>query len=193
MTVKSQEEVPHDTAPESTLGESVTVVVRRQPRPGRAAAYDAWLTGVIGVAQRFPGHLGATVIRDEGEHVTLVFRFARLVDLDAWEASPESAEWLARADALCKPPNIARMSGMETWFRLPGGGTVAPPPRWKMAAVSFAVAFPLIQILSATVGRVLGFLPSLARGAVVGLSMVLVMTYWAMPIAVRMLRRWLYP
>ncbi len=62
-----------------------------------------------------------------------------------------------------------------------------------MAVVSFAVSFPTIQILGATLGGWLAPLPALLRGAAVGLAMILTMTYLGMPLATRLLRRWLYP
>ena len=84
-------------------------------------------------------------------------------------------------------------TGLETWFTLPGGAVVKPPPRWKMAIVSWAVAFPLIQLLNVTVAPLLHPLPALLRGAIAGALMVLTMTYFAMPLAVRSLAHWLYP
>ncbi len=59
--------------------------------------------------------------------------------------------------------------------------------------MTWAVAFPLIQILSSTLGSALGGVHPLARGALIGLAMVLCMTYAAMPFATKALRRWLYP
>jgi len=182
------------TAAAANASEIVTVVVRRPPRRGREADYDAWLSGVIAAATTFPGHLGATVLRDDSRAVTLLFRFASVADLARWEQSPERAIWVARADALVEGGvHVARLTGLETWFRLPGGGTVLPPPRWKMALVSFCVAFPLIQGLSWLATRLLSGVPTLARGALVGATMILTMTYAAMPLATRLARRWLYP
>ena len=67
------------------------------------------------------------------------------------------------------------------------------PPRWKMAVISWAVAFPLIQLLGATLAPLLSPLPGLVRGALVGAAMVTAMTYWFMPLATRLAARWLYP
>ena len=82
---------------------------------------------------------------------------------------------------------------METWFALPGAGGLGAPPRWKMALVSWLVAFPLIQGLNASLGAWLTSLPAPLRGAAVGLALIALMTFVAMPLVSRALASWLYP
>ena len=41
----------------------VSVLVQRTIKPGCEADYEAWLSKIIGAARRFPGHLGANVVR----------------------------------------------------------------------------------------------------------------------------------
>ncbi len=174
----------------------MTTVVSRTPKRGREKEYEDWLHGVVELSQRWPGHLGATILKPHGggRAYTLVFRFDTVEHLQAWDTSDERRAWVARGQAMCERGDaLKRMTGMETWFALPGGGSVVPPPRWKMALVSFCVAFPIIQALNATLGRLLANIPALARGACLGASMVLLMTYVAMPLATRVCRDWLYP
>jgi hypothetical protein len=180
---------------EESSDKSVTVVVTRTPKPGREGDYEEWLRGVAKVSMRFPGHLGMTVLRPPpgSRKYTIVFRFDTVDHLQAWDQSEERRQWVTRALEMCEDTEVARLSGMETWFTLPGGGAVTPPPRWKMVVVTFAVAYPLIQIFNATVGAQLAFLHPLARGAVMGLCLVLTMTYAAMPFATRLFKGWLYP
>ena len=42
-----------------------------------------------------------------------------------------------------------KITGLETWFTLPGTrvATMKPPPRWKMWLVTVATIYPLILIL----------------------------------------------
>jgi antibiotic biosynthesis monooxygenase (ABM) superfamily enzyme len=94
---------------------------------------------------------------------------------------------------MCQRVDVQQLSGVEPWFALPGPGTFVPPPRWKMAIVSWLVAFPLIQALNASLGLWLAPLPALVRVAVSGLAMIVIMTYVAMPLLTRALARWLYP
>jgi hypothetical protein len=169
-----------------------TLVVRRTPRPGREGDLDRWLHDAVAAAARFPGHLGATVLQDGRDRI-LVVRWADSESLAGWDASPERAEAVARAEELCEPTSVREVaSGVESWFTLPEAGP-APPPKWKMVVVGFAVAFPLIQVYSALAGWLLAAWPPLLRGAAVGLVMIATMTYVAMPAATRLTRRWLYP
>jgi antibiotic biosynthesis monooxygenase (ABM) superfamily enzyme len=176
------------------LDPSVTVLVTRTVREGREADYEAWAEGVAAVARRFPGHRGLNLVRprDASRTYTLVFRFDSAAQLDAWESSPERHVWVARAKELCEDARVQHLTGMEGWFATPAAG-LAPPPRWKMVAVSFGVAFPTMQALQAVLGPRLTALPGPVRGAVLGLAMVLFMTYVAMPAVTRHLAGWLYP
>ncbi len=176
---------------------AVTVVVTRTARPGCAEALETWLHGVGAAAEAFSGHLGLTVLRGAtrptGRDYTLIFRFATTAELEAWERSDVRADWLRRAEPLVAASNLQRLTGLETWFTLPGGAVVSPPPRWKMALVSWCVAFPLVQALNLTLGPLLVPLPAPLRGALVGAAMVLAMTYGLMPLATRLVSKWLYP
>jgi uncharacterized protein len=169
----------------------VTIVVTRTVKPGMDAACEEWVHGVSEIATRFPGHLGITIFRPAlgSRDYTCVFRFASEEQLGAWEKSPEREEWVRRADTFTERAQVVRHTGLETWFAAPGA-PLAMPARWKMVVVTWCVAFPLIQVFSNTVGE----LPihPLVRGGVVGLAMVLTMTYVAMPNVTRLLRRWLY-
>jgi uncharacterized protein len=170
--------------------EPVTVVVTRSIKPGLEQAAESWAARAIEVASRWPGHLGGFVIRQAPGHFSLVFRFASLDRLMAWESSGERAALLEEVAPLTAGITAQRLSGLEPFFALPG----APlPPRWKMAVVTWLVAFPLIQVLQVTLGPVLTSWPALLRGAVMGAAMVVVMTYLAMPAMTRALRRWLFP
>lgn len=172
---------------------SVTVLVTRTVAEGREADYEAWMAGVSAAASAFSGHRGVVVVRprDASRVYTLVFRFETEAQLEAWEASPERCAWVERAHDLCSDTRVQRLTGMEGWFEAPGPG-FGPPPRWKMVIVTFGVAFPTIQTLQALLLPRLDALPGLARGAILGMTMVLFMTYVAMPFVTRRLSGWLY-
>jgi uncharacterized protein len=174
--------------------EGVTVVVVRTIRPGTEAECEAWMRGVGAVATKFAGHQGITIFRPRpgARDYTFVFRFDTTENLERWEKSPERADWVQRAEAFTERVMVHRHTGLETWFAAPGAA-IAMPPRWKMVVVSWVVAFPLIQLLGETLGRVLVDLPKLLAGAIFGIVMVLIMTYAAMPLVTRWLSKWLYP
>ncbi len=172
----------------------VTVVVVRTVRAGMEKQCEDWMHGVSEVATTFPGHLGITIFRPNApsRDYTFVFRFDCEANLQRWEKSAERADGVHRAEAFTERVSVYEHTGLETWFAAPGA-PIAIPPRWKMVVVTWAVAFPLIQVLGATIGSALGGVHPIARGALLGLLMVLCMTYAAMPFATRALRKWLYP
>lgn len=181
------------TGAEERSDAPVSVVVTRTALPGRESEYEAWLRRAIAAARTFPGHLGANVVRSPPRTFVLVFRFASLPELMAWEAAPERGALLEEAARLTEgAPVVHRVAGLETWFVVPGVAA-PPPPRWKMAVVSWLVAFPTIQVLGLALGPALAPLPALVRGALQGAVMVLFLTYVGMPLAARALRGWLYP
>jgi antibiotic biosynthesis monooxygenase (ABM) superfamily enzyme len=172
------------------MSEPVTVVVARTVKKGHEASYEAWLQRTIAAARRFEGHQGADVVRTGGRFI-LLFRFDDLAHLLAWESSLERAALVREVAPITEDVSVARSTGLETWFTVDGTHAFIPPPRWKMALVSWLVAFPLIQILNATLGPLLGAVPTLLRGAIVGAAMILTMTYVAMPLVTRALARFL--
>lgn len=171
--------------------QGVTIVVTRTIKAGREAEYEQWLRGFAETAGRFPGHLGITVFRPRpgSRDYTFVGRFDSEANLAVWEKSPERADWLERAAELAERVKVERTTGIEAWFAHPETPLLAPP-RWKMAIVTWFVAFPLIQIIAPAVAT-LG-IPAMARSALMVVGMVLMMTYLVMPAATRALRGWLF-
>jgi uncharacterized protein len=122
----------------------------------------------------------------------VVYRFADADKQRAWETSAERAAWLARADEFARETGATHVSGLETWFALPGR-TAPAPPKWKMAVVTFAAIYPLallanVVLVPRTAAWPLPFRPLAFAGV-----LVLLMTWIVMPRLTRLLRRWLYP
>jgi antibiotic biosynthesis monooxygenase (ABM) superfamily enzyme len=119
----------------------------------------------------------------------VVFRFASAADLGVWEASTARAEHLAAGEELVQGTDVHRVTGLETWFALPGR-TAPAPPRWKMFLVTVAATYLLQVVLNLAVGG-LGWVMPL-RVAVVATAVSFLMTWTVMPWAARMLQDWLY-
>jgi antibiotic biosynthesis monooxygenase (ABM) superfamily enzyme len=170
--------------------------VTRRIRPGHEAAYEEFLEGIISAARRFPGHLGVEVFRPPsagGEYRT-VYRFDSEEHLHAWLDSAEHAAWLERSEPHAIGP-IRRtfVTGLETWFTLPGQAGAAPPPPYKMALLTWITIFPLITAIVAITGPLLGDLPLAVRLGITTALTVPPMTWVVMPRVTRLLHRWLYP
>jgi antibiotic biosynthesis monooxygenase (ABM) superfamily enzyme len=179
-----------------TAVDPVTTVVRRTVRPGREAEFESWIQRTSNLARVAPGYLGTTIIRPAvfgDSRYTLLVRFDGPDRMLAWESSPERAALIREADALCDGPvERQALTGLEAWFVLPGQPAVAPPPRHKMAIVSWLAAFPLLQLLGFLLGPLLRWVPRLAGAALSAALMIALMTYAVMPFMTRVFRRWLF-
>jgi uncharacterized protein len=179
------------------LGDTpVTTTVTRRVRPGQEALFEQVLKGIISAASEFPGYLGVEVFRPQsgsrGEYRT-VYRFDTSDHLRAWLDSDERAAWLERAEPhVIGPMRTSFVTGLESWFTLPGQpGT--PPPPYKMALVTWITIFPLITAIAALTGPLLEDLPLAVRLAITTALTVPIMTWVVMPRVTRLLRGWLYP
>jgi uncharacterized protein len=182
--------------PEGTDG-PVTTTVTRRVKPGHEPDYEQFLEGIIAAASKFPGHLGAEVFRPEdaaaGEYRT-VYRFDTAEHLRLWLDSDEHAGWLERAEPhVIGPIHTQFLTGLETWFTVPGRPGTPPPPPYKMAILTWITIFPLITLVVVVLGPLLGGLPLVARLAITTAITVPIMTWVVMPRVTRLLRGWLYP
>jgi antibiotic biosynthesis monooxygenase (ABM) superfamily enzyme len=180
-------------APEPTGRGPVTVTVARRVAIGRASEFEDWYEGIIGAACRFPGFLGAGILRPHvaGGEWHVVYRFADSAALHRWEASDERAEWLAKADEFVEETGVQRVSGLETWFAMPGR-TAPAPPKWKMFLVTLAAIVPLVMLMSSTVLPLLSSWHLVARTLVFSSLLTGLMTWVVMPRMTMLFKRFLY-
>ena len=176
----------------------VTVLVTRRVRHGRAPEFERLMAGMQAAAASFPGHMGGFLIPPEQAEqgcYRVLFAFDTDAHLQDWTQSRERQRWLRRiADVTHGDAAMRVMSGLETWFELPAARTKSPPPRWKMAMVTWMGIFPLVLLTSHTIAPLLGSLihPLLATSIVTGLITV-AMTWVVMPALVPLFSNWLYP
>ena len=81
-----------------------------------------------------------------------------------------------------------RLHGLEAFFR---HGSHVPPPRWKMAIVTWLGVFPTVLFWSSLLTKVLGGLPSLVAAAIINACVVVTLTWGVMPLLTRLLANWL--
>ena len=170
--------------------EPSTLLVLRKVRLGHEAAFEAWLRGVIEVSSKFPGHLGATVIRPgpgRPEYVLLV-RWSTADDLRGWRSSESCREWLERVAPLTESVDARELHGLEAWFDLPGR---PPPARWKMALLTLVAIYPLVLLFNVALGPALQELALPLRVALMSGMLVPTMTWVVMPALTRSFARWL--
>jgi antibiotic biosynthesis monooxygenase (ABM) superfamily enzyme len=171
----------------------VTVTVARRVAPGREVEFERWAEQLTRASSRFPGFLGAGLLRPGhvGEDWHVVFRFASQEHLADWEGSEERKALLARAEHLMETTAVHRVTGLETWFELPGR-TAPAPPRWKMFVASVSAIYTLQLLFNMLVGRfVASWLLPIRIAALAG-AVTLLMTWVVMPVLARLLESWLY-
>lgn len=175
----------------------VTTLVRRHVKPGREAAYEAWLTRLTqGAARDFPGYLGAEFHRPATPQAAYrcLFRFDSLAHLEAFETSAFRARMLEEgADLFAADAVWDRMTGLEFWFDPPAGTTVPQPSPHRMALVLVAVVFALVLVLNLTLGLVMQGWPLPLRVLAMVTIQIGLMTYVIMPRLTPRIARFIYP
>jgi uncharacterized protein len=174
--------------------QEVTVVVNRMIKPGCERDYDEWLRRFLMLERKVPGYLGTTTVMETGTDSTIrhiIHRFRDKASVEAWENSVELQKLLDEVNKYSSP-HIEKATGLETWFNLPGLKTIVPPPKWKMAIVAFIGAYCISSLAQYILSSLLG-----QQRLLINLSMTIILviglTYCAMPLLSRLLRRWLYP
>jgi antibiotic biosynthesis monooxygenase (ABM) superfamily enzyme len=154
----------------------------------------------IDAAANFPGCLGAQLV-SPGDEVDVedslyhaVLAFENPDSLRAWQNSSERLQWLTEASAYIEGQAMVReVSGLAHWFQTSTNPTQAPPPRWKVAVVTWLGIFPTVYLLFLLLGDVLAPWPLLPRIMVITVLVVTLMTWLVAPQLTRLLKPWLYP
>jgi uncharacterized protein len=172
----------------------VTAVVNVKIKPGFEKDYDEWLKRFLVSVGKIPGYLGTTTINETGTDSSarhVIHRFRDKASLEEWENS-EEVHKLAEEANKYSTPYPQKATGLETWFDIADLKAIVPPPKWKMAITAFIPAY-LISSLAAFI--LLPYLGSqlLLFNLFMTMIMIIGLTYFAMPLLSRLLRRWLYP
>ncbi|MGX5654340.1 antibiotic biosynthesis monooxygenase [Geodermatophilus nigrescens] len=132
-------------APEHVAGvaEPVTVTVARDVRPEQRAPFEEWAGEILGLAERFPGNLGTSLLRPGpgSTRYHLVYRFADGESLARWERSAERQAALERVEHLSDGADYARVAGLDSFFT-----AMTPPrpgPRWRLTVLTIAAVFAI--------------------------------------------------
>jgi antibiotic biosynthesis monooxygenase (ABM) superfamily enzyme len=173
---------------------SIHVAITRRVRSGCEEEFQRELREFFRSSFAHAGVQGASMlVPPPGSGSTefgILRTFAGEAERDAFYASTAFLAWEERIEHLIEgEPEYRELTGLEAWFRSPGG----PPPRWKMAVATFLGVFPVVTILALTVGPLLASLHFLARNAVFNACVVLLLTWVVMPLITRLLHGWLHP
>jgi uncharacterized protein len=171
----------------------VTVLVARRVLPGKEVEFETWASELTRAASAFDGFLGAGLLRPGhvGELWHVVYRFASADELARWEHSQARSDMLAHGEQVMSTSHERRMTGLETWFEVPGR-TAPAPPRWKMFVVTSIVIFVLQLMLNLVLRQVASPIALVPRVALISFSVSAMMTWIVQPQLARLLESWLY-
>jgi antibiotic biosynthesis monooxygenase (ABM) superfamily enzyme len=176
--------------------DSVTVCITRTVKPGREAEFERALHDFVQRSLSLPGQQGVHIMRpapgSDSREYGIVRKFANRDALKAFRTSPEYLGWNELAVELTEGNGrVDELSGLESWFTLPGA-PLRPLPKWKMAIATFLGVCPVAMILSLTLGPAIGSWNFLLRSALFNAIMVALLTWVVMPLMTRALHKWLH-
>jgi antibiotic biosynthesis monooxygenase (ABM) superfamily enzyme len=172
----------------------VHIAITRRVRPGREAEFQQGLREFLQSSFAHEGVWGASMLvpvpGSASREFGILRTFADETERDAFYKSPVFAAWEQRARTLTEgEPAYRQLHGLEAWFRAPN----SPPPRWKMAVVTFAGVYVITLFLTLTLGVALRGWPLPIANAVFNIFVVAALTWVVMPWLTHLLRGWLSP
>jgi len=171
----------------------LTTVVTWRVRQGREREFEAWRHEISAAALVFPGHMGINVIMPKGNEreYVVIFRFDTYEHLRSWQESDIRRELLKKTEPFReREPSYRLESGLEYWFAPPGAP--ASPPRWKMAIVTVLGVWPVSMLVPQLLKPLIADFSPLLQALLVSVVMVIVLTWAAMPVLVKILSPWLH-
>lgn len=175
----------------------VTLAFSFRVKKGQEKQFKQWAHEITQAGSHFAGHLGSDWIRVPGtqDYVVLV-KFLDMADSHRWLVSSVRKNLLKKVDSLVeesRPYKLQNVTGLETWFTLPGNGMIKPPPRWKMVITTMIGIYPVALIYQAYLVGEFRYIPLLLRPIALSLILTPILTYIIMPNLTKLFRKWLYP
>lgn len=176
---------------------SGVLLVRDVAEPGREHAFVETAERLARLERAQRGYEGSSVF-PPAEHNpawSSVIRFRTEDQLNAWLASPELTRALPERHAqLSQESQVTTATSFASTVRV-SDGHAAVTPEWKTAMIIQLVLYPLVLLLSLFVNPWLhAIAPQPWLSLFLSLAITNVLLTWVvMPLAVRVLRRWLDP
>ncbi len=176
---------------------TITVSITRTVKAGSEQAFEEALHEFVQRSLPQAGQLGVHVLRpapgSESREYGIVRRFAHRDALAAFRDSPEYRAWQEAVAGLTEgEARTEELTGLESWFTLPGA-PVRALPKGKLFVATFLGVYPTQMALGLTLG-LLTKAWSFALGSLVfDAAMVACLTWAVMPLITRLINPWLYP
>ncbi|MGP1308713.1 MAG: antibiotic biosynthesis monooxygenase [Phycisphaerales bacterium] len=180
---------------DSMHNQVVNVLILREVRSDAREAFETTVRDWIPRAVQFPGHLGVFMLTPPpgSNHYGALLRFD---SHEAWQRFSEWDDYRAFLEGvrsmLASDPRTEVAHGMEAWFRPPEGLTASPPPRWKMALLTYLGVCVMVWLASQLVLNVFHDPPRWPAYFLINAIVVAGLTWLVMPLFARLAHRWLY-
>ncbi len=169
----------------------IHIAITRKVRPGKEAEFEELTGQFMQHSLGEAGMAGVHFLKPPPGSGNREYGILRSFDNEAAQESFSNsallAEWVQRVEPLViGQPELRTLQGLEAFFR---GDT--PPPRWKMALVTWLGVFPCVFIWAKLLSPRLAFLHPILITAVVVAVVVVTLTWGVMPLLTRLFAGWL--
>ena len=173
--------------------ETVHIAITRQVRPGREQEFEAALRVFARDSLLAPGTTGVHLIGPapgaDGCEYGILRSFESEAASRAFYESEQFKRWQEQvAPLVVGPPTRRQLHGLEAFFR---ETRLTPPPRWKMAVITWLGVFPMVLFWSSVVPKALGDLPHVLVVATTTVFVVITLAWGVMPLLTRLFAKWL--
>ena len=176
--------------------EHVAVLTLREVKTGCEEKFETELHDFISRSLHTEGQLGVHVLRPAlgtgQREYGIVRRFSTPEARDRFYGSPLFQQWESTVAPLTEGgAQRQELSGLETWFTLPGQLSMIPPPRWKMSIVTVAGVWPVSMLVPWLLNPLASGLPASLQALCMAVGIVILLTWVVMPLLVWLLSPWL--
>ena len=172
----------------------IHVAITRQVRAGCEAEFQQALREFFQTSFGHGGVWGASMLTpppgSDSREFGILRTFANEAERDAFYNSQMFKKWDEHARRLTEGEPVYRhLTGLEAWFRSPQN-----PPRWKMALLTWLAVWPVSMIVPSVLKLAFpGSLPKSLFSGIAALGIVIVLTWIAISLIVKLTRNWLRP
>ena len=177
------------------MNEPIHVAIIRQVKAGCELEFQNALREFIRASFTHSSVQGANIIVPPPGSISREFgilrTFVNARERDAFHETAEFKAWEEYVKPLTEgEPEFRQLHGLEAWFRGPQG----PPPKWKMALLTWVAVWPISVILKIVLEPMIGqSVPPVLFAGVVAAGIILALTWVAMPVLVKIATPWLHP
>jgi antibiotic biosynthesis monooxygenase (ABM) superfamily enzyme len=173
--------------------DQVHIAITRQVKPGMERAFENALRDFARESLHAPGttgvHLIGPISDSGGGEYGILRSFESEAACEAFYDSERFRRWDDYATQFVVGGwTRRRLHGLEAFFQGVRGG---PPPKWKMAVVTWVGVFPAVLLWSSLLRKLLNDWPALITTAIVSAFVVATLAWIAMPVLTRVFFTWL--